>query len=80
MLRLSGERLPKSEKVSIAKPNPTQHHNSFIKFFPILFERKCSFSYPGVNVWNKLSTEIKNAPSLATFKNLLKQSLKNERV
>ena len=38
-----------------------------------------SFSYRGVTVWNKLSTEIKNAPSLATFKHLLKQSLKNER-
>ena len=39
-----------------------------------------SFSYRGVNVWNKLSTEIKNASSLATFKNLLKQSLKNQRL
>ena len=39
-----------------------------------------SFSYRGVTVWNKLSTEIKNAPSLATFKNLLKHSLKNQRV
>ena len=39
-----------------------------------------SFSYRGVTVWNKLSTEIKNAPSLATFKNLLKQALKNQRV
>ena len=38
-----------------------------------------SFSYRGVNVWNKLSTEIKNASSLAIFKNLLKQSLKNQR-
>ena len=28
-----------------------------------------SFSYRGVNVWNKLSTEIKNAPSLASLKN-----------
>ena len=35
-----------------------------------------SFSYRGVKVWNKLSTEIKNASSLATFQNLLKQSLK----
>ena len=39
-----------------------------------------SFSYRGATVWNKLSTEIKNAPSLATFKHLLKQSLKNQRV
>ena len=39
-----------------------------------------SFSYRGVTVWNKLSTEIKNAPSLAIFKNLLKQALKNQRV
>jgi len=39
-----------------------------------------SFSYRGVKVWNKLSTEIKNASSLATFQNLLKQSLKNQRV
>ena len=39
-----------------------------------------SFSYRGVTVWNTLSTEIKNAPSLATFKHLLKQSLKNQRV
>ena len=39
-----------------------------------------SFSYRGGTVWNKLSTEIKNDPSLATFKNLLKQSLKNQRV
>ena len=30
-------------------------------------------------VWNKLATEIKNAPSLVNFKDLLKQSLKNER-
>ena len=37
------------------------------------------FSYRGVTVWNKLSTEVKNAPSLATFKYLLKQSLKNQR-
>ena len=37
-----------------------------------------SFSYRGVNVWNKLSTEIRNAPSLTIFKNLLKQSLKNQ--
>ena len=27
-----------------------------------------SFLYRSVNVWNKLSTEIKNAPLLATFK------------
>ena len=27
-----------------------------------------SFSYRGVNVWNKLSTEMKNASSLSTFK------------
>ena len=39
-----------------------------------------SFSYRGVTVWNKLSTEIKNASSLATFKHLLKQSLQDERV
>ena len=39
-----------------------------------------SFSYRGVTVWNKLSTKIKNAPSLATFKHLRKQSLKNQRV
>ena len=39
-----------------------------------------SFSFRGVNVWNKLITEIKNGPSLTTFKNLLKQSLKNQRV
>ena len=39
-----------------------------------------SFSYRGVTVWNKLSTEIKNAPSLTIFKNLLKQVLKNQRV
>ena len=39
-----------------------------------------NFSYRGVNVWNKLSTEIKNTPSLATLKNLLKQSLKTQRV
>ena len=39
-----------------------------------------SFSYRGVTVWNKLSTEIKNAPPLSTFKNLLKQSLKNQKV
>ena len=39
-----------------------------------------SFSYRGANVWNKLSTEIKNASSLAAFKHLLKQSLKNQRV
>ena len=37
-----------------------------------------SYSYRGVNVLNKLSTEINNAPSLATFKYLLKQSLKNQ--
>ena len=39
-----------------------------------------SFSYRGVSVWNKTSTEIKNATSLDIFKNLLKQALKNERV
>ena len=39
-----------------------------------------SFSYRGVKVWNTLSTEIKNASSLATFQKLLKQSLKNQRV
>ena len=39
-----------------------------------------SFSYRGVKVWNKLNTKIKNASSLATFQNLLKQSLKNQRV
>ena len=39
-----------------------------------------SFSYRGVKVWNKLSTEIKSASLLATFQNLLKQSLKNQRV
>ena len=39
-----------------------------------------SFSYRGATVWNKLSTKIKNTPSLATFKHLLKQSLKNQRV
>jgi len=39
-----------------------------------------SFSYRSVKVWNKLSTEIKNASSLATFQNLWKQSLKNQRV
>ena len=39
-----------------------------------------SFSYRGVTVWNKLSTEIENVPSLATLKNLLKHSLKNQRV
>ena len=39
-----------------------------------------SFSYRGVTVWNKLSTEIKNSHALATFKHLLKQSLKNQRV
>ena len=39
-----------------------------------------SFSYRGATVWSKLSTEIKNAPSLTTFKHLLKQSLKNQRV
>ena len=37
-----------------------------------------SFSYRGITVWNKLSTEIKNTPSLA--KNLLKQFLKNQSV
>ena len=42
--------------------------------------RQRSFSYRGVNVRNKLSTDIKNGSSLATFKNLLKQSLKNQRV
>ena len=41
---------------------------------------QCSYSYRDVNVLNKLSTEIKKTPSLATFKNLLKQSLKNQRV
>ena len=30
--------------------------------------------------WNKLSTEIKNASLLATFQNLLKESLKNQRM
>ena len=39
-----------------------------------------SFSNRGENVCNKLSTEIKNAPSLATFKNLLRHFLKNQRV
>ena len=39
-----------------------------------------SLSYRGVTVWNKLSTEIKSAPSLATFKTLLKHCLKNQRV
>ena len=39
-----------------------------------------SFSYRGVTVWNKLSTEIKNAPHWLFSKNLLKQSLKNQRV
>ena len=39
-----------------------------------------SFSYRDVNVWSKQSTEIKNASSLAILKNLLKQSLKNQRV
>ena len=39
-----------------------------------------TFSYRGVTVWNKLTTEIKNAHSLANFKDLLKQSLKNQRV
>ena len=39
-----------------------------------------SFSYRGATVWNKLSTEIKNAPSLANFKHLLKQSLKSKGV
>ena len=34
-----------------------------------------SFSYRGVNVWNKLSTEIKNASLQAILKNLLKQSI-----
>ena len=42
--------------------------------------RQRSFSYRGVTVWNKISAEIKNVPSLATFKHLLKQSLKNQRV
>ena len=32
----------------------------------------------GVNVWNKLSTVIENAPSLATVKDLLKQSLETQ--
>ena len=39
-----------------------------------------SFSYRGVNVWKKLSAEIRTASSLAIFRNLLKQSLKNQRV
>ena len=39
-----------------------------------------SFSYRDVNLWNKLSNEIKNASSLTTFTNLLKQSLKNQKV
>ena len=39
-----------------------------------------SFSYRGVNAWSKLNTEIINAPSLATFNDLLKQSLRNKRV
>ena len=38
-----------------------------------------SFSYRGVTVWNRLSTEIKTAPSLAIFKNRLKTFLKNHR-
>ena len=38
-----------------------------------------SLSYRGVKVWNKLSTEIANAYSLAIFKNFLKQSFKNQR-
>ena len=49
------------------------------RFFATSYGQR-SFSYRGVTVWNKLSTEIKNAPSLATFKNLLKQFLKNQRV
>ena len=39
-----------------------------------------SFYYGGVNVSNKLSTEIKNSPSLATFKNLLRSSMENKKV
>ena len=39
-----------------------------------------SFSYRGVTVWNKLSNELKNAPSLVTFKNSLKHFLKEQRI
>ena len=39
-----------------------------------------SFSYRGVKVWHKLSREIKNSSSLATFQKLLRQSLRNQRV
>ena len=37
-----------------------------------------SFSYWDVTVWNKLGTEIENAPSLAIFKHFLEQSLKSQ--
>jgi len=38
-----------------------------------------SFSYRSVKVWNKLSTEIKNASSLATFQNLLKATFEKSK-
>ena len=38
-----------------------------------------SFSYRGVTVWSRLSSEIKTVPSLAIFKNKLKTFLKNHR-
>jgi len=35
--------------------------------------RQRSIKYQGPFVWNKLPTEIKNSPSVPTFKNELKQ-------
>ena len=37
--------------------------------------RQKSIKYQGPFVWNKLSAEIKNSPSVSTFKNKLKQYL-----
>ena len=38
-----------------------------------------SISYEGVTVWNQLSYEIKTAPSLTSFKTMLKRFLQDQR-
>ena len=74
-------------KVSIAHFKPLAKRHKTVqsaKFNEVLSQSsnvsKVQVKVRGVKVWNKLSTEIKNGSSLATFQTLLKQSLKNQRV
>ena len=51
------------------------YNSNFLKFCVRTNLRQLSISYRGINVWNKLDSEVKCPTSVSDFKNKLKTQL-----